>query len=119
MLQENLQWNGITSKKKGQKWGIEKVASYKRNEWTSLNEEGSEMLVDEKATIANNPVDFDKLTPYTSVPNVRFFHTSIVFPCILLRLFHLLIKKIIFACMDLSFFPSPNEKGNVMTACFV
>lgn len=66
---ENLQWNGITSKKKGQKWGIEKVASYKRNDWTSLNEEGSEMLVDEKATIANNPVDFDKLTPYTSVPN--------------------------------------------------
>ncbi|XP_062158326.1 coilin isoform X2 [Alnus glutinosa] len=66
---ENLQWNGITSKKKGQKWGIEKAASYKRNEWTSLNQESSEMLVAEKATIANNPIDFDKLTPYTSFPN--------------------------------------------------
>jgi hypothetical protein len=79
MLQENLHWNGITSKKKGQKWGIEKAASYKRNEWTSLNQESSEMLVAEKATIANNPIDFDKLTPYTSFPNVRFFHTSIIF----------------------------------------
>ncbi|KAE8023555.1 hypothetical protein FH972_009235 [Carpinus fangiana] len=65
---ENLQWHGITSKKKGQKWGIEKVASYKRNEWTSLNQESSEMLATEIETIANNPMDFDKLTPYTSVP---------------------------------------------------
>ncbi|XP_059448133.1 coilin isoform X2 [Corylus avellana] len=65
---ENLQWHGITSKKKGQKWGIEKVASYKRNEWTSLNQESSEMLATEIETIANNPIDFDKLTPYTSVP---------------------------------------------------
>jgi hypothetical protein len=75
MLQENLQWHGITSKKKGQKWGIEKVASYKRNEWTSSNQESSEMLAAEIETIANNPMDFDKLTPYTSVPKVCFFHT--------------------------------------------
>ncbi|KAF5443073.1 hypothetical protein F2P56_035665 [Juglans regia] len=65
---ESLRWNGITSKKKGQKWGIEKVASYKRNDLVSLNKKISEMQAAGEATTANNPMDLDKLKPYTSSP---------------------------------------------------
>ncbi|KAG6713859.1 hypothetical protein I3842_05G174000 [Carya illinoinensis] len=64
---ESLQWNGITSKRKGQKWGLEKVAYYKRNDYVSSNEEVAEMVTAEEAP-AKNPIDFDKLKPYTSSP---------------------------------------------------
>ncbi|XP_041013208.1 coilin-like isoform X2 [Juglans microcarpa x Juglans regia] len=64
---ESLQWNGITSKRKGQKWGLEKVAYYKRNDHVSSNEEIAEMVTAEEAP-AKNPTDFDKLKPYTSSP---------------------------------------------------
>ncbi|KAF5450196.1 hypothetical protein F2P56_030565 [Juglans regia] len=64
---ESLQWNGITSKRKGQKWGLEKVAYYKRNDHVNSNEEIAEMVTAEEAP-AKNAIDFDKLKPYTSSP---------------------------------------------------
>ncbi|KAK7815660.1 coilin [Quercus suber] len=65
---ENSQWNGITCKKKGQKWGIEKNASHKWNDRMSWNQESSDMRTSERKTPAINPIDFDKLSPYTSMP---------------------------------------------------
>lgn len=79
MLQERLQWNGITNKKKGQKWGIEKVSSYRRNDRVSLNPDSSERLAAEEETHANSPINFDKLKPYTSLPKVYFHCNLIVF----------------------------------------
>ncbi|XP_050276460.1 coilin isoform X5 [Quercus robur] len=68
MPRENSQWNGITCKKKGQKWGIEKTASHKWNDRMSWNQESSDMRTSERKTPATNPIDFDKLSPYTSMP---------------------------------------------------
>ncbi|GMY26340.1 coilin isoform X2 [Fagus crenata] len=91
---EDSQWNGITCKKKGQKWGIEQKSSYKRNDhmnwnqesyrrndhmnWNqesykstdhmNWNQESSDIHTAEKKTPATNPIDFNKLTPYTSMP---------------------------------------------------
>ncbi|KAM3706208.1 hypothetical protein ACJW31_03G136500 [Castanea mollissima] len=65
---ESSQWNGITCKKKGQKWGIEKNASHKWNDRMSWNQESSDMRTSERKTPATNPIDFDKLLPYTSMP---------------------------------------------------
>lgn len=79
-----MQWR-ITNKKKGKKWGTEQVASYKRNDRVSLNKKISEMQAAEEKTTANNPVDLDKLKPYTSSPKVCFFCTSIVFACMRVR----------------------------------
>ncbi|XP_075660040.1 coilin isoform X3 [Castanea sativa] len=65
---EISQWNGITCKKKGQKWGIEKNASHKWNDRMNWNQESSDMRTSERKTPATNPIDFDKLLPYTSMP---------------------------------------------------
>ena len=105
LLQEDSQWNGITCKKKGQKWGIEQKSSYKRNDhmnWNqesyrrndhmNWNQESSDIHTAEKKTPATNPIDFNKLTPYTSMPKVCFFRSSIVL-----------------VCVDFSFFPSHHQ----------
>ncbi|GFZ00043.1 hypothetical protein Acr_13g0014420 [Actinidia rufa] len=76
---ETFQWNGITSKKKGQKWGTEKFTS--RSDYKDFNKERSEMMTMEKVkpsndpTMAidkvkppNDPIDFDKLAPFASFP---------------------------------------------------
>ncbi|OMO81603.1 hypothetical protein COLO4_23486 [Corchorus olitorius] len=48
---ETFQWNGITSKKKGQKWGMEKTTFLKKNEDKSHSQVSSEMVaVVEKTT---------------------------------------------------------------------
>lgn len=71
LLQVTFQWNGITSKKKGQKWGKEKTVFQKRNDGKKVNSESSDMLVDEEETpTVNVPVDFDKLKPCTTLPQV-------------------------------------------------
>ncbi|KAK7306170.1 hypothetical protein VNO77_44093 [Canavalia gladiata] len=64
---ETFQWNGITSKKKGQKWGKERMSSRKQDDY--------EHYVQECPTVQNtemehtfSAVDFDKLKPYTSLP---------------------------------------------------
>ncbi|CAL0320383.1 unnamed protein product [Lupinus luteus] len=61
---ETFQWNGTTSKKKGQKWGISsrKQDDYEHSTHESPNVHHAEMQH------RLNPVDFDKLTPYTSSP---------------------------------------------------
>ncbi|KAK6242172.1 Coilin [Theobroma cacao] len=65
---ETFQWNGITSKKKGQKWGKEKTPFLKRNDDKSFSQVSTEMVaIEEKATITDD-MDFDKLMPYSSLP---------------------------------------------------
>ncbi|KAF4366219.1 hypothetical protein F8388_014937 [Cannabis sativa] len=73
----NFQWNGITSKRKGQQWGKEKTAFPKRNDQKKENPECSDMLVneeeekeDQEKTTVDVPVDFDKLKPCSTLPQV-------------------------------------------------
>ncbi|KAJ9554499.1 hypothetical protein OSB04_018544, partial [Centaurea solstitialis] len=64
-----FQWNGITSKKKGQKWGLEKSSTYRRDD-------GSQKTTTEPSTMSSAdtevPVidlnDFDKL-PLCTTPS--------------------------------------------------
>ncbi|KAG4163120.1 hypothetical protein ERO13_D01G152000v2 [Gossypium hirsutum] len=64
---KTFQWNGITSKKKGQKWGMEKTPFLKRND-NNFSHVSSEMVdVNDKATVTND-MDFDKRMPYSSLP---------------------------------------------------
>ncbi|KAM6582430.1 hypothetical protein CsatB_009432 [Cannabis sativa] len=72
----NFQWNGITSKRKGQQWGKEKTAFYKRNDQEKENPECSDMLVneeeekeDQEKTTVDVPLYFDKLKP-CSIPGL-------------------------------------------------
>ncbi|GMI87741.1 coilin [Hibiscus trionum] len=63
---KTFQWNGITSKKKGQKWGMEKT----RMKWNdnSFSQVSSEVVdVNGNATVTDD-MDFDKLTPYSGLP---------------------------------------------------
>ncbi|CAL5398605.1 unnamed protein product [Camellia sinensis] len=64
---ETFQWNGIISKKKGQKWGKEKFSS-RRNDYKDSNEERSEVMTIERVDPPNNPLDFDKLAPLARLP---------------------------------------------------
>ncbi|XP_030475021.2 coilin isoform X2 [Syzygium oleosum] len=63
-----FEWNGITSKKKGQKWGKEKAGSWQWTDNENLNQESS--LVTN--VVAELPLtdlgDFDKLPPYGLSP---------------------------------------------------
>ncbi|OIW14634.1 hypothetical protein TanjilG_32976 [Lupinus angustifolius] len=64
---ETFQWNGTTSKKKGQKWGTEKIWSHKQVYYEDSTQESPNVHRAEKHHTLN-PIDFDKLTPYTSSP---------------------------------------------------
>ncbi|XP_030545044.1 coilin isoform X1 [Rhodamnia argentea] len=68
LLLQTFEWNGITSKKKGQKWGKEKAGSWQRTDNKNLNQESS--LVTN--VVAELPLtdlgDFDKLPPYGLPP---------------------------------------------------
>lgn len=68
--QGTFQWNGITSKKKGQKWGKENSSSSKKNEFRDFHKESgsSDMPVIEQNAKANDQIDFDKLTPFATLP---------------------------------------------------
>lgn len=70
--QGTFQWNGITSKKKGQKWGKENSSSSKKNEFRDFHKESgsSDMPVIEQNAKANDQIDFDKLTPFATLPKV-------------------------------------------------
>ncbi|KAM6596432.1 hypothetical protein CsatA_006956 [Cannabis sativa] len=78
---DKFQWNGITSKKKGQQWGKEKTDFHKRNDLKKENPECSDMLVneeeekeDQEKTTVDVPIDFDKLKPCSTLPqNDSFF----------------------------------------------
>ncbi|EXB82497.1 hypothetical protein L484_027672 [Morus notabilis] len=65
---ENFQWNGITSKRKGQKWGKEKTGFHKRSDQKRRNQDSSEMMIIEEETNVIGHVDFNKLKPCTSLP---------------------------------------------------
>ena len=69
MTQEAFQWNGTTSKKKGQKWGTEKM-SFRRNDYKDLNQQHAEIVSVEEGTPSKDPMDFDKLPPLTGSPKV-------------------------------------------------
>ncbi|XP_034690341.1 coilin isoform X2 [Vitis riparia] len=64
---ETFQWNGTTSKKKGQKWGKEKM-SCRRNDYKDFNQQHSETFAVEEGTPPKDPMDFDKLPSLTSSP---------------------------------------------------
>ncbi|KAA8533224.1 hypothetical protein F0562_033243 [Nyssa sinensis] len=70
---ESFHWNGITSKKEGQKWGQEKgsnsnSSSVRRNDYQDFSKECSETMSIEKEAVANKPIDFNMLTPLANLP---------------------------------------------------
>ncbi|KAG6601546.1 Coilin, partial [Cucurbita argyrosperma subsp. sororia] len=70
---ETLHWNGITNKKKGQKWGKEKTPSWKRNNSNSCTDEPLQLPTsetDQPTTPAPvvGPINFDELRPCTGLP---------------------------------------------------
>ncbi|CAH9131996.1 unnamed protein product [Cuscuta epithymum] len=62
---ESFQWNGITSKRRGQKWGTEKSSFTQRNEVNYSNRKQSEMPNAKILNHSNEPFDFTEL-PFLS-----------------------------------------------------
>ncbi|KAJ6898287.1 coilin-like isoform X2 [Populus alba x Populus x berolinensis] len=65
---ERFQWNGITSKKKGQKWGKEKVVSFKRNDYNNFKKESYSSLTIEERTPVYDCTNFEEFPHYASWP---------------------------------------------------
>ncbi|KAI5580650.1 hypothetical protein BDE02_08G168200 [Populus trichocarpa] len=65
---ETFHWNGITSKKKGQKWGKEKAVSCKRNDYNNFRKESSSSLSIEEQTPEYDCTNFEELPLYASLP---------------------------------------------------
>ncbi|KAL2543304.1 sphere organelles protein-related [Abeliophyllum distichum] len=65
---DTLQWNGITSKKKGQKWGRDKHTFTPRNDRKDSYKDFSEILSNGKEKLSDEGIDFDKLPPLADVP---------------------------------------------------
>ncbi|KAJ6981278.1 coilin-like isoform X1 [Populus alba x Populus x berolinensis] len=65
---ERFQWNGITSKKKGQKWGKEKVVSFKRNDYNNFKKESYSSLTIEERTPVYDCTNFEEFPHYASLP---------------------------------------------------
>lgn len=86
MLQETFQWNGITSKKRGQKWGMEKTPHSRKSDYKDLNPESPEALGSEKEIPVDDPIDFNKLELCTTLPEVYFFLIFILLSWILVSL---------------------------------
>ncbi|KAG5125517.1 hypothetical protein JHK82_032254 [Glycine max] len=65
---EIFQWNGITNKKKGQKWGKERMSFRKQDGYEHSSQDCPTVRNAEKEQ-PSNAIDFDKLKPYyTSLP---------------------------------------------------
>ncbi|KAG6426763.1 hypothetical protein SASPL_110997 [Salvia splendens] len=64
---ETFNWNGITSKKKGQQWGKENRRFTPINDYRT-NREDFETLTKEKKKQPNEGIDFDKLPPLPGSP---------------------------------------------------
>ncbi|XAR64478.1 hypothetical protein NMG60_11024844 [Bertholletia excelsa] len=62
-----FQWNGITNKKKGQKWGKEKLPSYRRND-DNNSKDCSDGMIIEEVTVPNDCLNFDQLAPFAGLP---------------------------------------------------
>ncbi|KAL8106381.1 coilin-like [Apium graveolens] len=56
-------WNGITSKKQGQKWGTEKTSSNQRNDNVSINGDHSDTHNLGKDIVISSPIEFNELPP--------------------------------------------------------
>ncbi|KAJ4961277.1 hypothetical protein NE237_021187 [Protea cynaroides] len=73
ILQQNkdegsFQWNGTTSKKKGQKWGLEKTLSCrKKDDDQGVNQDSTENLTKEGEPV-HDSMDFDSLAPFSNPP---------------------------------------------------
>ncbi|KAJ6719658.1 COILIN P80 [Salix purpurea] len=65
---ERFQWNGITSKKMGQKWGQEKVVSCKRNDYNNFKEEASSSRTIEEKTPVSDCTNFEEFPLCASLP---------------------------------------------------
>ncbi|KAH7684943.1 coilin protein [Dioscorea alata] len=63
---EAFHWNGITNKKKGQKWGREKGSWRNDNDDNVCTAEANE--INDEVSLANDQMDFEKLMPLTSQP---------------------------------------------------
>ncbi|KAG6429263.1 hypothetical protein SASPL_107308 [Salvia splendens] len=64
---ETFNWNGITSKKKGQQWGKENRRFTPINDYRT-NKEDFETPTKEKRKQPNEGIDFDKLPPLPGLP---------------------------------------------------
>lgn len=91
MFQETFQWNGITSKKKGQKWGKERMSSRKQDDYEHSCQECPDVHNGEKQPTFNL-VDFDKLTPYANFPKVCFLPSP---KCVLVACHILLSTQVV------------------------
>lgn len=69
ILQETLQWNGTTSKKKGQKWGREKTLS-KKSDDDYCNGAFNENMITEEGEHVDDHINFESLFPLTRLPEV-------------------------------------------------
>ncbi|XAR48119.1 hypothetical protein NMG60_11030835 [Bertholletia excelsa] len=67
VLKETFQWKGITSKKKGQKWCKQNSSSCRNDDDDPSKEHYRKMNI-KKVNHANDPIDFEKLAPFTSWP---------------------------------------------------
>lgn len=70
-----MHWNGITNKKKGQKWGKEKTPSWKRNNSNNFTGEPLQLPTSETEQPKApepvvGPINFDELRPCTGSPQV-------------------------------------------------
>lgn len=68
--QDTFQWNGITSKKKGQKWGTEKHSISSRDDYKNSNKDKTELPSSKKQKHPNEEIDFEKLPPLPCGPKV-------------------------------------------------
>nr|XP_027096364.1 coilin-like [Coffea arabica] len=68
--EESFQWNGITSKRKGQKWGTEKNSFSRRNDYNNANRDRPVTLSAPKDVHLNGPIDFEKLPLLSYMPKV-------------------------------------------------
>ncbi|KAB2624811.1 coilin [Pyrus ussuriensis x Pyrus communis] len=67
---EIFRWNGITSKKRGQKWGMEKTSHSRTSDYNDLNQESPAVPDIEKEIPVNDHIDFNKLELCTTLPKV-------------------------------------------------
>ncbi|GAB4840480.1 hypothetical protein Ancab_021249 [Ancistrocladus abbreviatus] len=65
---ESFHWNGITSKRKGQKWGKERQSMPQWNESRNLNRTYSCRRVTQKEQPLKGVLDFEQLVPLTDLP---------------------------------------------------